>query len=112
MFITVEMDKVDTSNVAITDVNGVYTGVQNVDLEIDTSVETIEGDKHYDGASEAVIEAQVYTVYDKDNYIIGAVAVAALPTTPTSCLAPRARRRSATPIIGSSRPSSTARSRH
>ena len=76
VFITVEMDKVDTSNVAITDVNGVYTGVQNVDLEIDTSVETIEGDKHYDGASEAVIEAQVYTVYDKDNYIIGAVAVA------------------------------------
>ena len=70
------MDKVDTSNVAITDVNGVYTGVQNVDLEIDTSVETIEGDKHYDGASKAVIEAQVYTVYDKDNYIIGAVAVA------------------------------------
>ena len=67
VFITVEMDKVDTSNVAITDVNGVYTGVQNVDLEIDTSVETIEGDKHYDGASKAVIEAQVYTVYDKDN---------------------------------------------
>ena len=68
VFITVELDDVDTSNVAITDVTGSYTGVQSVDLEIDADQYAAEGRTGYEG--------HIYTVYDKDNYIIGAVAVA------------------------------------
>ena len=66
-FITVDTDMVDTTNgrkLAITDVTGVYTGVQNVDLEID--VDTFPYG----------VEGHIYTVYDKDHYIIGAVALA------------------------------------
>ena len=68
VYITVDTDFVDTTKTqkAITDVDGVYTGVQNVNLEVDTSVETIDTAK---------VEAQVYTVYDNDNYIIGAVVI-------------------------------------
>ena len=69
VYVTVDTDVVDTTDgdeIAITDVDGVYTGVQNVNLEIDTSVDTIENPG---------VEAQVYTVYDKDNYIIGAVVI-------------------------------------
>lgn len=64
VFITVDMDIVDTMNTAkkaITEVNGVYTGVQNVEIEID-----------HDALAE---EAEIYTVYNKDHYIIGAVTV-------------------------------------
>ena len=64
VFITVDMDIVDTMNTAeraITEVNGVYTGVQNVEIEID-----------HDADAE---EAEIYTVYNKDHYIIGAVTV-------------------------------------
>ncbi|MCI9648383.1 S-layer homology domain-containing protein [Oscillibacter sp.] len=64
VFITVDMDIVDTMNTAeraITEVNGVYTGVQNVEIEID-----------HDANAE---EAEIYTVYNKDHYIIGAVTV-------------------------------------
>ena len=68
VYITVDTDLVDTTygvKRAITDVNGVYTGVQSVNLEVDTTASTIN----------TGIEAQVYTVYDKDNYIIGAVVI-------------------------------------
>ena len=68
VYITVDTDLVDTTSPvkrAITDVDGVYTGVQNVNLEIDTSESTLK----------TGIEAQVYTVYDKDNYVIGAVVI-------------------------------------
>ena len=68
VYVTVDTDLVDTTTPvkrAITDVDGVYTGVQNVNLEIDTSESTIN----------TGIEAQVYAVYDKDNYIIGAVVI-------------------------------------
>ena len=68
VYVTVDTDLVDTTSPvkrAITDVNGVYTGVQNVNLEVDTSKDTIDTN----------IEAQVYTVYDKDNYVIGAVVI-------------------------------------
>ena len=69
VYITVDTDRVDTTGnweIAITDVDGVYTGVQNVNLEIDTTVDVLENPG---------VEAQVYTVYDKDNYIIGAVVI-------------------------------------
>ena len=66
VFITVDTDVVDTTEgktIAVTDVDGMYTGVQSVDLEIDPI------------SKENEVEAQVYTVYDKDNYIIGAVVL-------------------------------------
>ena len=68
VYVTVNVDDVDTTlpvKKAITEVDGVYTGVQNVDLEVNTDASVIE----------AGIEGQVYTVYDKDNYVIGAVVI-------------------------------------
>ena len=82
VYVTVSTDRVDTTGkeyIAITEGDGVYTGVQSIDLEVDTSVETITGDPDFfkDGNTynNAIIEGQVYTVYDKDNYIIGAVVL-------------------------------------
>ena len=88
VYITVDTDIVDTrleQEVTITDVDGLYTGVQNVELEIDTSNMTIFGqedykdgfdpDDPYDEDNGSIIEAQVYTVYDKDNYVIGAIVL-------------------------------------
>ena len=66
VFLTVDLDVVDTTNgiqKAITDVTGVYTGVQSVDLVINTK------------DTEAVDEGQVFTVFDSDGYIIAAVVV-------------------------------------
>ena len=67
VFLTVDLDQVDTTPNgdprAITDVNGVYTGVQEVELVVDTTDPL------------AVAEGQVYTVYDKNGYAIGAVVV-------------------------------------
>ena len=67
VFVTVDLGKVyDGDDDAITDVTGTYTGVQNVDLEIDTTEATV---------TTAGVEAQVYAVYDKNNYIIGAIVL-------------------------------------
>ena len=64
VFVTVDLGKVSdgTKKDAITDVDGVYTGVQNVDIEIDKD-------------AEAVSMGQVFTVYDSDYYVIGAVVI-------------------------------------
>ena len=61
VFITVGLDDVDTDDGtrAITEVNDVFSGVQDVELEIDVT--------------SAIEEAQIYTVYDRNGYIIGAV---------------------------------------
>ena len=64
VFLTVDLDEVDTTlpaKKAITEVTGVYTGVQEVEIEIDRGT--------------AIEEAEVYTVYDSDYFIIGAVVV-------------------------------------
>ncbi len=67
VFVTVDLDEVDTTldsdktKRAITEVTGLYTGVQEVDLEIDHGT--------------AIEEAEVYTVYDSDYFIIGAIVV-------------------------------------
>ena len=64
-----ETDKVDThTNIpgSISAVTGVYTGVQSVEIELDH--DDIMNDRPVD-------EAFVYAVYDKENYIIGAVTV-------------------------------------
>ena len=66
VFLTVDLDVVDTTNSnakAITDVTGVYTGVQNVDIDVEVK------------DAWAVQEGQVYTVYDSDWYVIGAVVI-------------------------------------
>ena len=66
VFLTVDLDVVDTTNgvkKAITDVTGVYTGVQNVDIDINVE------------DSEAIGQRQVFTVYDSDYYVIGAVVI-------------------------------------
>src|SRR5699024_9575495 len=68
VFITVDVDEVDTTPTgvkkAITDVTGTYTGVQSVDLEIENSTSVVD---------DLEKKAQIYTVYDDDNYIIGAI---------------------------------------
>ena len=66
VFLTVDLDIVDTTNgiqKAITDVTGVYTGVQNVDIDVDVT------------DPQAVQQGQVFTVYDSDWYVIGAVVI-------------------------------------
>ena len=66
IYITVEADIVDTSvgkKSAITDVKGVYTGAQNVKIELTKS------DKY------EVEEAYVYSVYDSNYYIIASVVL-------------------------------------
>ena len=72
MFLTVDVDDVSLTTrpnelVGITDVTGVYTGVQNVDIEIDTT--DVDGFYTEGGMS------QVYTVYDSDYYVIGAIVI-------------------------------------
>ena len=69
VYITVDTDIVDTWNTvpgSISGVTGVYTGVQNVEIELDIS--DIQADRPID-------EAYIYAVYDSDNYIVGAVTV-------------------------------------
>ena len=59
-FITVTEDVVDTTkgaSWAITEVNGVYTGVQNVEIEV----------------TESNWGSEIYTVYDSEHYVIGAI---------------------------------------
>ncbi len=69
IYITVEADSVDHSGNggidkdAIVDVNGVYTGAQNVKLEVKRS------------NKEQVAEAYVYTVYDSSYYIIASIVL-------------------------------------
>ena len=63
VFITVSLDEVDTNNGprAITEVDEVYTGVDNVEIEIENDINAQE--------------AEVYTVFNRDGYIIGAVVI-------------------------------------
>ena len=64
IFITVEIGAVNTSKKGvITDVEGVYTGVQDVDIEL------------YDPSDMGDITNSVYTVYDDDNYIIASIVL-------------------------------------
>ncbi len=68
VYITVDTDIVDTwtREGGISEVTGVYTGVQNVEIELDPI--DIAADRNID-------EAYVYAVYDSNNYIVGAVTV-------------------------------------
>lgn len=84
VFITVEVDDVSASasgvTRAITDVKGVYTGVQNVEL-IAQSNDRIKGDTV--ATTNPVIAAvsdnyfgeRAYIVYDKDHFIVGSIVL-------------------------------------
>ena len=62
VYITAETGAVDKeSKYAITDTNGVYTGVQDVEIEIAEDAKLTDG--------------EIYTVYDKDLYVIASVVV-------------------------------------
>ena len=65
IYIIVEAGQVDTStgDDAITDVNGLYTGVQNVDIKLTRE------------AKANVPDANVFTVYDDDNYIVASIVL-------------------------------------
>ena len=63
VYITAEAGDVDTGSDAITEVEGMYTGVQNVDIEMTAA------------ARGAVDEGNVYTVFDSDRYIIGSIVL-------------------------------------
>ena len=61
VFLTVDTGKVDDGTKdAITEVSGVYTGVQSVEIEVDLA---------------AAVKPHIYTVYDSDHYVIGAVVL-------------------------------------
>ena len=66
VYITVEAGEVDMSgglDNAITEVNSLYTGVQDVDIEIT------------DAYQADVAEASVYTLKDKDDYVIASIVL-------------------------------------
>ena len=66
VYITVDTGTVDlTTSVGITEVNGIYTGVQSVDLEVAPTSENALTSP----------EASIFALYDEDQYIIGAIIV-------------------------------------
>lgn len=79
VYIVVSQGEVDTTQEnAITDVDGVYTGVQDVKIEIN------EADLHTDAANNpfdpnvanrTFAVNPVYTVYDGDNYVIASIVI-------------------------------------
>ena len=67
VYITAESGRVDTSlNGAITEVTGVYTGVQDVEIEMNDA----RGDVEEDGQP-----VNVFTVFDSDRYIIASIVL-------------------------------------
>ena len=78
VYITVDTGVVDlSSKTGITKVTGTYTGVQNVDIKVEsdannalTGLGYIKGNSGYPNASGAI-----YALYDEDLYIIGAVVI-------------------------------------
>ena len=67
VYLTVDVGEVDTNSAnTITDVTGVYTGVQNVEIEIETDATGVNTDRPLE-------EGEIFAVYDADHYIIGAV---------------------------------------
>ena len=84
IYITVGEGLVDTGNGtdAITDVDGVYTGAQDIKIELTAgSKGTVNNDKtatnKAENAQESLAEqsAYVYTVFDNNNYIIASVVL-------------------------------------
>ena len=76
VYIVASLDKVSNSNNdVITGVDGVYTGVQSVEIELEcqTSMGLIRIDGN--AADQTDLYDNTYTLYDKDNYIIASVVI-------------------------------------
>ncbi|MCI9155801.1 MAG: InlB B-repeat-containing protein, partial [Lawsonibacter sp.] len=76
IYIIPELDHVSGKGVTgkvISGVDGLYTGVQNVEI---TVAKHDTGDVIYEGLTdETMMYDSVYTVYDKDNYIIASIVI-------------------------------------
>ncbi len=75
VYITAEAGEVDNSHnadAAITEVEGLYTGVQNVDIEMTAAARGDVTDTTKNTTAQA---ANVYTVFDSDRYIIGSIVL-------------------------------------
>ena len=78
VFLSVETEKLNnnsTDYVIISDVDGISTGIQNVNLKAWNAKAVIASDTAYTGVTEANTSHGVYTLFDDDGYVIAAVVV-------------------------------------
>ncbi len=76
VYLVVSQGAVDTTNnKAITDVDGVYTGVQDVKIEIDKKEIKSDPVTDLNAATKTYHVDPVYTVYDGDGYVIASVVI-------------------------------------
>ena len=78
VFLSVETEKLNNSStdyVIISDVDGVSTGIQNVNLKAWNANAVINSDTAYTGVAAANTSHGVYTLFDDDGYVIAAVVV-------------------------------------
>ena len=78
VFLSVETEKLNnnsTDYVIISDVDGISTGIQNVNLKAWNAKAVIDSDTAYAGVAEANTSHGVYTLFDDDGYVIAAVVV-------------------------------------
>ena len=76
VYLVVSQDAVDTTNnKAITDVDGVYTGVQDVKIEINSDEINSDAATDLSLVTKTYHVDPVYTVYDGDGYVIASVVL-------------------------------------
>ena len=78
VFLSVETEKLNnnsTDYVIISDVDGISTGIQNVNLKAWNAKAVKADDTAYGAVAEANISHGVYTLFDDDGYVIAAVVV-------------------------------------
>ena len=78
VFLSVETEYLDNNGskyVIISDVDGISTGIQNVNLKAWNAKAVIASDAAYTGVNEANTSHGVYTLFDDDGYVIAAVVV-------------------------------------
>ena len=77
VFLSVETEKLNNSTdyVIISDVDGISTGIQNVNLKAWNAKAVKADDTAYSAVAEANISHGVYTLFDDDGYVIAAVVV-------------------------------------
>ena len=81
VFLVAEVDDTDaTTGKSISGIEGVYTGVQNVEIDLYTNVKNDNSEVQADG--KIIVDGDVtllydntYTVFDKNNYIIASVVL-------------------------------------
>ena len=78
VFLSVETEKLNnnsTDYVIISDVDGISTGIQNVNLKAWNAKAVKADDTAYSAVAEANISHGVYTLFDDDGYVIAAVVI-------------------------------------